>query len=153
MKIKTAKRIRWLGTILFLAYLCLLVYLMFFFEGYGRTDAGRQYMYNLVPLQEIRRFLMHWRTLGIRAVLENLVGNIVGFVPFGFILPLIYKRKRRLWLITLLTLEFSLMIELTQLVLKVGSCDVDDVILNTLGGMLGYGLFYMCNRIRRKIDG
>ncbi len=153
MKIETAKRIRWLGTISFLAYLCLLVYLMFFFEGYGRTTENRQYMYNLIPLQEIRRFLVYRRVLGYRVVLENLLGNIVGFIPYGFILPLIYKSKRKLWIITLLTMEFSLMIELTQLVLKVGSCDVDDVILNTLGGMLGYGLFSICNKIRRKIDG
>ena len=47
----------------------------------------------------------------------------------------------------------SLIHILTQLMLRVGSCDIDDIILNTCGGMLGYGLFFISNRIRRKIDG
>ncbi len=153
MEIRTAKKIRWLGKALFLLYLLVLVYLMFFFEAYDRNMEDRRYLYNLVPFREIKRFIMYRETLGLLVVAENLIGNIAGFVPYGFILPLIYKNKRRLWVITLLTMEFSLFIELTQLVLKVGSCDVDDIILNTCGGMLGYGLFYVCNRIRRKIDG
>ena len=96
---------------------------------------------------------MYRDVLGTSVVIENLIGNIIGFVPFGYILPLIYKNKRKFWLITLLTEEFSLFIELTQLMLRVGSCDIDDIILNTCGGMLGYGLFFISNRIRRKIDG
>ena len=96
---------------------------------------------------------MYRETLGFTVVLENVIGNIVGFIPYGFILPLIYKSKRKWWIILLLTMEFSLFIELTQLVLRVGSCDIDDVILNTFGGVLGYGLFSLCNRIRRKMDG
>ena len=129
------------------------VYLMFFFEKYDRTLADRQYLFNLVPFREIRRFIRYRDVLGTSVVVENLIGNIIGFVPFGYILPLIYKNKRKFWLITLLTAEFSLFIELTQLMLRVGSCDIDDIILNTCGGMLGYGLFFISNRIRRKIDG
>lgn len=72
---------------------------------------------------------MYRDVLGTSVVIENLIGNIIGFVPFGYILPLIYKNKRKFWLITLLTAEFSLFIELTQLMLRVGSCDIDDIIL------------------------
>lgn len=153
MKIETAKKIRWLGKVLFLLYLLVLVYLMFFFEAYDRTMQNRRYLYNLIPFREIRRFIVYRETLGVSVVVENLIGNVVGFMPYGFILPLIYKSKRKLWMITLLTMEFSLFIEMTQLLLKVGICDVDDILMNTLGGMLGYGLFTVCNKIRRKIDG
>ena len=153
MEIRTANKIRKIGKILFLLYMLAVVYLMFFFEKYDRTLADRQYLFNLVPFREIRRFIKYRDVLGTSVVVENLIGNIIGFVPFGYILPLIYKNKRKFWLITLLTAEFSLFIELTQLLLRVGSCDVDDIILNTCGGMLGYGLFFISNRIRRKIDG
>lgn len=153
MEIRTANKIRKIGKILFLLYMLVVVYLMFFFEKYDRTLADRQYLFNLVPFREIRRFIKYRDVLGTSVVVENLIGNIIGFVPFGYILPLIYKNKRKFWLITLLTAEFSLFIELTQLLLRVGSCDVDDIILNTCGGMLGYGLFFISNRIRRKIDG
>jgi len=44
-------------------------------------------------------------------------------------------------------------VETIQLVWKVGSFDVDDLILNTLGGVIGYLLFWICNKIRRKIYG
>jgi len=153
LEIRTAKKIRWAGKICFLLYMLLLVYLMFFFEAYGRTIADRKYLYNFIPFKEIRRFIVYRETLGISVMITNIIGNVAGFVPFGFILPLIYKNKRKWWLITFLTMEFSMVIELLQLLLKVGSCDVDDVILNTLGGFLGYVLFYICNRIRRRLDG
>ena len=95
MKIETATRIRRLGKILFLLYLLVLIYLMFFFEAYDRTMENRRYLYNLVPFREIRRFILYRETLGFTVVLENVIGNIVGFIPYGFILPLIYKSKRK----------------------------------------------------------
>jgi len=153
LEIRTAKRIRRIGTILFLLYILVLVYLMFFFEAYDRNMENRRYLYNLVPFREIRRFIVYRETLGFSAVAGNLIGNIAGFMPFGFILPILYKKRRNWRHVTLLTMEFSLLIEIIQLVLRVGCCDVDDIILNTFGGLLGYILFYICNRIRRKIDG
>ena len=45
------------------------------------------------------------------------------------------------------------MIEVTQLLTRVGSFDVDDIILNTLGGVLGNGIFSACNHLRRKYFG
>ena len=150
MKIETATRIRRLGKILFLLYLLVLIYLMFFFEAYDRTMENRRYLYNLVPFREIRRFILYRETLGFTVVLENVIGNIVGFIPYGFILPLIYKSKRKWWIILLLTMEFSLFIELTQLLLKVGSCDIDDAafaltqkLLQALGESKGCNVFWV----------
>ena len=45
------------------------------------------------------------------------------------------------------------MVEVTQLITRVGCFDVDDIILNTVGGVLGYGMFALCNRLRRKYYG
>ena len=59
----------------------------------------------------------------------------------------------RMYAYNLQPFEFSLCVETIQLVWKVGSFDVDDLILNTLGGVIGYLLFWICNKIRRKIYG
>jgi glycopeptide antibiotics resistance protein len=70
--------------------------------------------------------------------IENLAGNVVGFVPFGFILPLLTKRFQKFKAVTLATFSLSLAFEVIQLIFEFGSFDVDDLILNTLGGILGY---------------
>lgn len=127
----------------FLAYIAALVYFMFFAEILGRTDFSARYRYNLVPLKEIKRFLNNASTLGWVAVFANIGGNILAFMPFGFCLPLVSRHHFKFVATTLYTFGLSLTIELIQLVSKVGSCDVDDLILNTLGGILGYIIFYI----------
>jgi len=150
---ETATRIRLGGTILFALYVIGLMYFLFFAEKYGRTISERDYQYNLVPLKEIKRFIKYRDELGTFAVITNLAGNVIGFIPFGLIFPIINRRTRNFFLITMLSFEFSLLVETVQLVLKVGSFDVDDIILNTLGGMIGYLIFCICNRMRRKYYG
>lgn len=131
---------------LFIIYMCLLVYVVFFAEAMGRTTQ-EGYVYNLIPFKEIKRF---WKyifdsdVLGYMARL-NIFGNITAFIPFGIFLP--YLSKSRIGFVTtfLYTFSLSLAIELVQLTAKVGSCDVDDIILNTVGGLIGY-ILYLCIR-------
>ncbi len=136
--------------LLFAGYLLLLIYFLFFSEQFGRGHVKDAYAYNLVPFREIGRFLAHARELGMAAVLANLVGNVSGFVPFGAILPILARWARGPVRVGLLTFGFSLLVECAQLVCKVGSFDVDDLMLNTLGGVAGYFLFAACARIRRR---
>ena len=84
---------------------------------------------------------------------SNLFGNVIGFLPFGFILPVILERMRSGWLIILAGFGLSVTVEVIQLITKVGCFDVDDMILNTAGAALGYLLFFICNHLRRKIYG
>ena len=153
MKKETKKKIRILGAVLFFAYMLALTYFLFFAEGYGRAIEGRTYAYNLRPFREIQRFWVHRETLGTFAVFCNLAGNVIGFIPFGMILPVIWPKTGSFVRILLLSFEFSLCVEIIQLVWKVGSFDVDDLLLNTRGGMTGYLLFYFCNKLRRRIYG
>ncbi|MFR2190096.1 MAG: VanZ family protein, partial [Blautia sp.] len=55
--------------------------------------------------------------------------------------------------VMLLGFSFSLLVECTQLVTRVGTFDVDDLMLNTLGAVIGYLFFALCDRIRRHIYG
>lgn len=123
---------------LFLLYFIVLFYFLFFSEKMGRTYSERTYHYNLVPLKEIKRFICYREVLGMKAVLLNILGNIVAFMPFGAFLPFFSVRCRRFLYTALYSFELSFLVELLQLVSKVGSFDVDDLLLNTVGGMLGF---------------
>lgn len=70
-----------------------------------------------------------------------IVGNILLFIPIGVILPLAFKKMQKYIITVLVGLSFSLLVELTQLVLHLGLCEVDDLIHNTLGCALGYGFY------------
>ena len=134
-------RIRIFGFCLFGIYIICLIYALFFAESYGRGAADRVYDYNLQPFHEIRRYLIWWRVLGIRRVVLNLAGNIIGFVPFGALLPMLFHSVRKAWKVTVLGFEISALIEVSQLIFGVGCFDVDDMILNTCGASLGYALY------------
>ena len=85
------------------------------------------------------------------ASLLNLFGNIIGFAPLGFLLPSFSRRCRRYWYNTIMAgYLLSFAVELIQLVFRAGSCDVDDIILNTLGTAVGYFSFLLVQRRRRK---
>ena len=131
-----------MGILLFVIYIIFLVYFLFFSEEYGRAaEAQRVYRYNLIPFVEIRRFWIYREQLGTFAVFSNIFGNVIGFLPFGFILPVIFRRMNSGFLICVSGFILSLTVEVIQLVTKVGCFDVDDMILNTLGATLGYVLF------------
>ncbi|OEH91117.1 VanZ family protein [Bacillus solimangrovi] len=123
----------------FLIYIATLLYLLFF-SAYRNAVQG-EVAYNLVPFREINRYVHHFEGITIHALTDNLIGNILAFVPMGFLLPLLFSRLRSFITIVVLSCLFSVIVELTQFVYRVGALDVDDVILNTLGGACGYVVF------------
>lgn len=150
MKNKSEKLVKALGWIGFTMYIIMLFYFMFFSERYGRTILHSDYNYNLKLFKEIRRFWNYRDILGTESVVLNLVGNVAGFIPFGIMIPFLSKKRRNFFLVTLLTLEFSLFIEVTQLITKAGSFDVDDLLLNTIGGSIGYIVFVIANAFLKR---
>ena len=137
--------------ILFAVYVLLVIYFLFFAETTGRTISDRTYHYNLILFKEIKRFIVYRQQLGMFAVTANLLGNVLIFLPFGMLVPFLTKRFKKFWSVVLLTFELSVLVELVQLMTKVGSCDVDDILLNTIGGMLGFVCYAIAVRCRRKI--
>ena len=133
----------------FVFYLVGLTYFTFFAEALGRGSlAGEEAVarFNLIPFLEIRRFWVYRHQLGAAAVILNLAGNVVAFMPCGFLLPAVSRRSRRLSGVLLVGFFISFLIECTQLAFRVGSFDVDNIILNTLGVLLGF----LCNRLIQK---
>lgn len=143
------KSFRRLGILLFVIYLAMLCYFLFFAESLGRTFSERTYHYNLELFKEIRRFWLHRSSLGMWSVGLNLIGNVAAFLPMGAFLPMLSGKCQRLIPTMLVCFEFSLFVECVQLIGKVGSFDVDDILLNTLGGILGYLIYWMFSKLIR----
>lgn len=146
----TTKRQK-LGWVLFILYLCFLAHLMFFSESFGRTDTSRGYQYNLVPFNEITRYFQHYDVVGCTLFLINIVGNVAAFMPFGFFLPIISRRSKKWYNTVMLGFGFSLTLETLQLIFMVGSFDVDDMILNTLGAAVGFTVYQIVQWGRSKL--
>lgn len=134
--------------IIFVLYIFFLLYFLIFSEWYGRSGVMENYHYNLTPFQEIERFWEYREQLGIWSYI-NLFGNILIFVPFGFFEPLASK-TRSFWATLVDGCLLSLLVEIFQLITKVGRFDVDDLLLNTSGVAIGYICFLIWNAIRRK---
>ena len=151
MNSKRRKRVRILGKILFVLYIGFIIYFLLFSDLYGRTGQMDTYRYNLELFKEIKRFWNYRDQVGFFAMFTNLFGNVVIFVPFGFFMPM--ASKYRSFFSTLFySFGLSLCVETFQLLTKVGSFDVDDLLLNTLGGVVGYIIFVIGARIRRQHD-
>lgn len=149
MSSRKAKIIRAFGKVLFILYVGFLIYFLFLAEWYGRTEISEEYRYNLELFKEIRRFITYREQLGMFVVAANLLGNILIFVPYGFFVSMA-GRRRGFFKTLFFSMFLSLAVETVQLITRVGSFDVDDILLNTVGGVLGYIVFVLCNGVRRK---
>lgn len=151
MNKRVKKKIKAAGAVLFVIYILALIYFLFFAERFGQLAfAEREYHYNLVLFQEIKRFWIYRKQLGTLAVMANLLGNVVGFIPFGLILPIISREARGFFFITFSGFTLSLCVETVQLVTKLGCFDVDDLVMNTLGAAIGYLLFAVSHLLYRN---
>lgn len=152
MKEITRKRIARCGLILFYLYIILLSYFLFLSDHYGRGIISEEYRYNLELLKEIKRFIKYREKLGFENFVVNILGNVLAFTPFGFLLPMLKRSYRRFIVIAILSVLFSLAIELIQLYTKVGVFDVDDILMNSIGGILGYIAYSILSSLYRKLQ-
>jgi glycopeptide antibiotics resistance protein len=118
---------------------------------------------NIVPFRTIFYFILH--SDSFRQSILNLGGNVWLFMPLGFLLPIVtwddWRGKKQFWggkltqgwYVTLVSFSFSLLIETGQLLMEVGSFDVDDLILNTLGGWIGFRVLIIFFRTTSRYNG
>ena len=81
-------------------------------------------------------------------LLLNVLGNVAMFIPSGIVLPVLYKKLNSFWKVAGAGALLSLGIELLQLPFSARASDMDDLIMNTLGVMLGYGVYALIRRLR-----
>lgn len=99
------------------------------------------------PPDEINLIPFYWITEGIRPYFEN----ILLFVPLGFMLPFIWKKYEVLWKTALSGITFSLIIELSQL-FNGRITDIDDLLMNTLGALIGWVIFRLLKEHLSKLQ-
>jgi len=92
---------------------------------------------SIIPFKSI--FDMISSDISLMRILENVLGNIIIFIPFGLLLPIILKKEYKN--IVLCGIIFSAFIEIIQFIFGLGSTDIDDLLLNTIGVIIGYLLF------------
>ena len=107
-----------------------------------RSVAAADRSLNLTPF---RLFTEPW-LMGEEKKVAQSLANILMFVPPGFFLPVAFRKVRRLWKTTVCMMFFSFFIEFTQYFTG-RSADIDDLILNTTGGILGYLVFALFSRL------
>ena len=128
---------------LFVIYGLTMLWLLF-----GRRQYHRDMMdmlVNLRPLKTIRAYLYVLQNREeaylLRIAAFNLFGNVVLFIPYGIFLPYLFNRLRSLWKVMLFGAVTIVCVELLQIATLRGSCDVDDLILNMMGILIGYIVF------------
>ena len=123
--------------------LAFVIYILLLFELVTNTDV-RSVTNNFVPFREILRY-----EFGSKYFYWNVVGNIVIFLPFGFFISL-YLNSQKLNRPLLITFITSLTIECVQMFIG-RSFDIDDILLNCVGGIAGFLLFIGLSAIKRHL--
>ena len=147
------KKKKHLYAVIFIVYMAFLIYFLFFSDIFGRTITYDYYRYSITPFREINRY---WKILldgDWMPFIINVCGNVVLFMPFGYMFGMFTERKKTgavMGLIDTFVAAFLLIliVETCQLLTKVGVFDVDDIILNVSGALLGYAAYRIVRYIK-----
>ena len=102
---------------------------------------------NFKPFKTIKMYIDYSYKLNS---VENLVGNVLVFMPFGFCFPMVLEKGKYFWVMLLNAFLLVLGIEIFQLFSAFGAFDVDDILLNCLGASLGFGCYKLICFIQRR---
>lgn len=121
-------------------YLCFMLYILCVFQVVTSEDLNATNGNNFRLFTEIFRY-----RFGGRLFFRNIVGNVLMFVPYGFFASLYIEIKNPIKAFIIVFIA-SLSIEVTQL--AIGRVfDVDDILLNVIGGMIGFTFCYILNKL------
>ena len=129
---------------LLVAYLTLLFYLTI--VAFSVQNPHPDALLNPVPFETVAHDLQ----VGGRRVVINLLGNLAAFLPLGVFVPILRGSWATASRVAILSMVLSTLIETLQYGSGRRVADVDDIILNTLGGVLGYAVFVGLRRWRSR---
>lgn len=127
-----------------LIYYCFVLYAVLISKNLVfQRDYGN--ILNLIPFRTISQELdgFSLRLFG------NLVGNIILFIPLGIMLPAVKDGFQKFYICIPVICVFSLFVEMIQYLTRSGSADIDDMILNTVGGLIGFTLYKIVSQMIR----
>jgi glycopeptide antibiotics resistance protein len=139
---------------LLLVYICIIVVVRFTFCPFGTVNGKIQpllfdsakilpFWLNLKPII----YLFDYPTMG--EALLNLIGNTAMFIPLGIVWPAVFKKLNTHGKVIAAGFGVSLTIEILQLPFFDRATDVDDLLLNTLGFLVGYGIYLLVKKLRK----
>lgn len=123
--------------------LALSVYLVFLLGGtLLNRSIGEEYLIEFIPFWSYYQIF----TLQDKPLAWQILYNVLVFIPWGILLPEIYKSMRRFRFVVASAAGLSFVIELVQLIFRLGLFEFDDIFHNTLGAFIGYGLWRVTRR-------
>ena len=126
--------------------LLFIIYILLLYELLTRAELNTVRGYNLVPFSEMFRY-----EIGSTSFYLNVVGNIVIFIPFGYLIST-YIKPKRILSILIVSVISSATVEFVQLCIG-RSFDVDDIILNSLGAIMGFLIYIGLGAIKKHLPG
>jgi len=124
--------------------LSFIIYILCLFQVVTFQDTVSWSTNNFIPFREITRY-----SFGSRLFLKNVLGNVLLFLPFGFFTSY-YLDVKKLYIPIFLTMIASCSIECVQMLIG-RVFDIDDIMLNIFGGLLGYSVYYMLLKIGNSV--
>ncbi len=147
--------VRKLVSTLFILYIAVLFIILFLYGGRQGNQFGLEVfskehldMVNYVPFATIFSFFERIKegSINVDIVVRNIAANLLMFIPMGMALPVLFEDKfNKLWKVFLFVIVLVFIIEVIQFVTFRGSADIDDLILNTVGAIVGYGITRFCS--------
>lgn len=161
-KTSRKNRFRMIIKPLFIVYLCVLVFVVIMkFPTRLALDAFLKWVHKepitrlepqLVPFRTIKFYYMNVKSLH-DWFFQNLLCNIIIFIPYGLLLPFLLEDKKNIFRKTILSgIIVILCIEIFQYASALGHLDIDDLIMNTISILIGYGLYILTKRLWKKIE-
>ena len=132
--------------VLFIIYCILLIWIILFKLSFSTNEIT-----NLVKVNPINLIPFRYYN-GTRNHLKEIIQNIIIFIPFGIYLKMLNKNNKQ---VILYGVIFSLVLEISQFIFKLGACDITDIITNTSGtilGLLGYLLLVKLFKNKDRIN-
>lgn len=158
-KTERSKKDKWLTLLLFLYLLIVIKVIIFKYPFEQMQDIADSWQKdviweglstaNFVPFKTIQMYIRYYDLPGIRSF-ANLFGNILIFIPMGVLLPLVHKSSRNVLIMLANAFLFVVGIEVFQLFSAFGAFDVDDIILNCFGVLLGRFIYHLVSSLTRK---
>ena len=127
--------------------------LILFFLLFKKKSVGSFQTINLIPFRTIIDYLFNEDVIVRSFAFSNIMGNIAIFIPLGIYIPLLINKKS-IFTNSAIVALISLCVEIVQYILAIGTADVDDIILNTIGGLLGiliFKLVYLIFKDKSKV--
>ena len=152
------KKINWKRELqLLLVYICIVVVMRFTFFPFSKVNGAVQPL--LLDLSKIYPFRLNFVPFVhlfeypiFKEALLNFIGNTTMFIPIGIIWPIVFKKLDKPVKVIAAGVGFSLCIEIFQLPFYDRVTDIDDLILNSAGFLIGYGVYLAVKWIRNGVE-